>query len=221
MTDVNNQNNVEQAGTHNSYKNECVTRVKPHYLRVSDKIFKQMLSEALQNDYEIVENLNTKEKIASVRQITELTNNFFYIRLERDLWQHYHDVSVKEGVWLQQLSKYFVRDHRIRLYCGFSQTTIEKRQQELLRKSQSIATQLYQYGVQLEKNVLLWQPPIDVLKLSKGIENLVKRAQQRLRQSFEVKKKMLTLHCHDYCLIRKFYDLKPNEEQVSFILLRR
>ncbi|CAF1627864.1 unnamed protein product, partial [Rotaria magnacalcarata] len=50
--------------------------------------------------------------------------------------------------------------------------------------------------------------------LSNAINECVKNAQQRLRKEFDYKKKMLSLNSSDHHFIRKFYDLKPNEEQI-------
>ncbi|CAF4277035.1 unnamed protein product, partial [Rotaria sordida] len=51
--------------------------------------------------------------------------------------------------------------------------------------------------------------------LSNAINECMKSAQQRLRQEFDYKKKMLALDSNDRNLITKFYDLKPNEVQIQ------
>ena len=68
--------------------------------------------------------------------------------------------------------------------------------------------------MQLEQNAQHWQPSFDPNILSNAINEYVKKGQQRLRQEFDRKKKMLELDSSDYHLITKFYDLQPNREQV-------
>src|SRR5690348_4871392 len=47
--------------------------LKPSYLNVPDKIFKEMLSKTIENGDHIIPSLNTTEKLQLVRQITEAT----------------------------------------------------------------------------------------------------------------------------------------------------
>ncbi|CAF4404555.1 unnamed protein product, partial [Adineta steineri] len=49
-----------------------IQRFKPHYLRVSDKIFKQMLSNVIKDDHKTIQAIDTNEKIRFLREITEL-----------------------------------------------------------------------------------------------------------------------------------------------------
>ena len=192
-------------------------RLKPRYLRVSNRAFKHMLSKVMDSNDHIIENLNSNEKIAFVREITDLTNELYYIGLEADLWQHYYDLGTKEGLWVQHVSKSFAKQHQICRIHGFSQHTVEQSRLRIAQKSQEIIHRLQQHVTQLEKVVPQWQPPIDPMKLSSCVNDLVQRAQRRLRQAFEYKKKMFTINSHDHSLIKTFYGLQPSAEQVSMI----
>jgi hypothetical protein len=73
-----------------------IQKFKPHYLRVSDKIFKQILSNAINDDDKTIQSLDTNEKLQFVRQMTEVTNSLYYFDLQRQLWQEYYNISLKE-----------------------------------------------------------------------------------------------------------------------------
>ncbi|CAF2189932.1 unnamed protein product [Rotaria magnacalcarata] len=74
--------------------------------------------------------------------------------------------------------------------------------------------ELQQHLVKLQQNAQEWQPSIDPTILSTANNELVKNAQQRLRQEFDYKKKMLILDSNDRHLITQFYNLQPNQEQI-------
>ena len=76
-----------------------VQNFKPQYLKVSDRIFKQMLLNAIQGGDTIVKCLDTNEKIQIVRRMTEVTNNLEYFDLQRHLWQDYYNLGIKENMW--------------------------------------------------------------------------------------------------------------------------
>ena len=65
------------------YHQPIIKIFKPRYLRMSDKVFKQMLSNKIEHDDNIIQCLDTKEKIEFVRQMTEATNNLYYFDLQR------------------------------------------------------------------------------------------------------------------------------------------
>ncbi|KAF9746147.1 hypothetical protein NGRA_3545, partial [Nosema granulosis] len=80
-----------------SSPNNCIQRFKPKYLRVSDHIFKQMLSDACKDVDPIIGVIDTNEKLQFVRQMTEVTNNLHYIGLQRQLRQDYFNLGQKQG----------------------------------------------------------------------------------------------------------------------------
>ena len=74
-----------------------IRRYKPSYLKVPDHVFVRMLAKAITGGDEIIKYLNTTEKIASIRQMIELTNDLNYIDLQRQFWQAHYNVGLKEG----------------------------------------------------------------------------------------------------------------------------
>ncbi|CAF4184381.1 unnamed protein product [Rotaria sp. Silwood2] len=188
-----------------------MSQFKPHYLKVSDKIFKQMLSNSVQDADKIDQCLNSDKKIQFIRQITEVTNNLYYIDLQRQLWQNYFELGMKQGVWAPRLSKSIARQHHICRTYGFPKHIIERRQENIV---QYTLDRLKRYIIKLEQDVIQWKPYVDLTFLSTAINECVRSAQQRLRQEFDYKRKMLVLDSDDRQFIRKFYDLQPDEEQI-------
>ncbi|CAF1246236.1 unnamed protein product [Rotaria sp. Silwood1] len=198
--------------------NTPMEQFKPSYLKVSDKKLKQMLSNAIEGDDKIAECLNTTEKIQFVRQMTEATNNLYYFDLQRQLWGEYLDLGLKQSEWAPRVSKSFAKKHHTCRTYGFSKHIIEQRLQTIMKQFQRTINELQQNISQLEHNAQEWQPYIDPAILCNAINACVQSAQQRLRQEFDYKKKMLVLDSNDRNLIRKFYDLKPNDEQVQLAI---
>jgi hypothetical protein len=137
----------------NNHNNESLSinymqGFKPHYLRVSDKIFKQMLSNAIQDDGDhIIQALNTKEKLQFVRQMTEATNNLYYFDLQRQLWQEHHNINLKEDstpAAKRQLSKSDAKQHNTCHKYTFPKQAIEKRKQRILNQMQRTTNELNQ-----------------------------------------------------------------------------
>ncbi|CAF1050707.1 unnamed protein product [Rotaria magnacalcarata] len=100
---------------------------KPRYLRVSDKIFKQVLSNTIDQDNNMVKNP---------------TNNLYYFDLQRQLWQEYYDIGMKESVWGQKLSKSAAQQHRTCCAYGLTQHIVEQRQQTIARQLQHVTSEL-------------------------------------------------------------------------------
>ncbi|CAF3146869.1 unnamed protein product [Rotaria sp. Silwood2] len=157
-----------------------VKQFKPSYLKVCDKIFKQMLSNAIENGNEIVQCLNSDEKLQFVRQMTETTNNLYYFDLQRQLWREYFDLGMKESQWAPQVSKSFAKQHHTCRTYGFRKHIIEQRLQTIARQFQRTINELQQYITQLEHNAEQWQPYIHPATLSNAINACVQSAQQRL-----------------------------------------
>ncbi|CAF3912234.1 unnamed protein product [Rotaria sp. Silwood1] len=193
-----------------------IQRFKPSYLKISDQGFKQMLSNGIDNGDEIIQCLNTDEKLQCVRQMTEKTNTIYYLDLQRQLWRDYYDHGMKENQWAPRVSKSFAKQHYTCRTYGFAKHQVEKHLQTITRHFQDSLFELQQSITQLESNAQQWQPYIDPAILCNAINTYVQSAQQRLRQQVDYKTKMLTLDSNDRNLITKFYDFKPNDEQVLF-----
>ena len=215
--DSDHRNNRDQLQKDNdSSSTNHITKFKPRYLRTSDKIFKQMLSNELEHSDNTIQCLDTKAKIQFVRQMTEATNDVYYFDLQRQLWQAYYDTGAREGVSTSRLPKSFAKQHHTCRTYGFPKHIIEKRQNEINQQLKQAIDILQQYLIELEENVKQWQPSVHSAILSNAINECVKHAQQRLRQEFDYKKKMLLFNCNDHQSIKQFYDLQPSEEQVLF-----
>ncbi|CAF1056746.1 unnamed protein product [Adineta steineri] len=177
-----------------------------------------MLSNAIKDDnhHETIQSLDTNEKIQFVRQMTKVTNNLYCFDLQRQLWQEYYNMSMKEDniKGFRRLSKSYAKEHNTCYMYGFPKHVIEKRQKTITHQIQRTVNELNQYLIQLNTLTTQWQPPVDPNILSNAINECVKNGQERLRKEFDYKKKMVELNSYDHHLINKVYDLQPTEEQL-------
>ena len=67
-----------------------ISTMLPRYLTTSDKAFKNMLVGAVPDGCQIVQWLNTDEKLWSLRQLTNTANTLNYVKLQQQLWQDYY-----------------------------------------------------------------------------------------------------------------------------------
>ena len=175
-----------------------------------------MLSNAIKDDHKTIQSIDTNEKTQFLREMTELTNNLYYFDLQRQLWQEYHNMSLKENdiCGYGQLSKSNAKEHHTHYMYDFSKHVIEKRQNTIVHQMQRTINDLNQYLVQLNTWTTQCQPLVDPNILSNAINECVKKGQERLKQEFDYKKKMLELNSYDHHLINRVYELQPTEEQV-------
>ena len=204
------ENKSEQSVTSHN-----VLRFKPAYLRVPDHTFVRMLANATTDGDRIVQYLNTKEKVDFIRQMTELTNNLRYFDLQRQLWQFHYDLGLKEGRWGAQLLNNYAKQHNTCRTYSYLKHVIEKRQKSIVNQIHRIIDELQQYLLKLEEYARQWQPSFDANILSHAMDECVKKGQQRLVEEFNYKKKMIVINSNDHYLIRSFYYLQLNEEQVG------
>ncbi|CAF1349932.1 unnamed protein product [Adineta steineri] len=188
---------------------------KPSYLKVSDRIFKQLLSNAIDNGHETIACLDTNEKLHFVRQMTEITNNLYFKDLQRQLWKEYYDISIKDDNWESTITNGYAHQHNTCRMYKPKKSLIEQRQIKVARQIQEIGSELQDYLIKLQNYGQQWQPSIDIDVLSHAINECVKNGQRRLKDEFNYKKEMLTCNSKDHELIGKFYKLKPNEEQIK------
>ena len=173
-----------------------------------------MLSNEIEHDDNTIQWLDTKEKIEFVRQMTEAPNNLYYVDLQRQLWQAYDDIGMKEGVLMSRVSKSFVKQHHTCRSNGFAKHIIAKRHNKINQQFKQAIDSVQQYIIELEQNVQQWQSSIHPAILSNAINECVKNAQRRLRQAFDYKKKILTFNCNDHHWIKQFYHIQSSQEQV-------
>ena len=187
----------------------------PKYLSVPDAIFVRLLSKAIEHGKPIIQWLNTKEKIDFIRQMVKVTNDIRYFDLQRQFWQDHYDLSLKEGIWGMEYARSYARQHRVCRAYSFKKPIIEQGLMMAKTELHRNLEVLQKCMLQLETNATHWQPTIDHGLLSYAIDELVQQEQKRLRQEFEYKKKMLEKDAKDHYLIRSFYWIKPNQEQIS------
>lgn len=187
----------------------------PSYLNTPDYIFVRMLAKSISNGEHIIQWLNTKEKIGFIRQMTKATDNIRYFDLQRRLWQDHFDLGFKEGWWGIELTRSYAKQHRVCRTYSFTKNIIEERQKTAEDELHRNVEVLQKHLVQLEINAQQWQPSIDSHLLSCAIDEFVQYGQRRLRDEYDYKKKMLQINAMDHYLIRSFYSLQPDEEQVS------
>jgi hypothetical protein len=192
-------------------------KYKPRYLKVPDRIFKQLLSNTIDNGHKVIQCLDTKEKLDFIRQITEMKNNLQFKELQRQLWQEYYNLSLKDPNWESTaVTQGYARQHNTCRMYKPKKSYIEQRRSTIAHQIQRINNELQENLFKLQQYTRQWQPSsIDFNVLSHIINECVKNGQQRLKDEFNYKKEMLTLDWNDHQLLTKFYKLKPNEEQIE------
>lgn len=194
-------------------------KLKPQYLNVSDRLFKQFLSKSIENGNQLVQALDTVEKIEFVRHMTETTNNLYYFDLQRHLWQDYATLAMHdENNWPKRVSKSFAKQHHLGRHYGIAKHTIEQRQKTIQYQLDRTIKELQEYLLKVSQYAQIWEPRFDENLLSTAINECVKQGQQKLRKQFEYRRKILALDAKDHYLLKQFYDLKPTQEQVCFMI---
>ena len=188
---------------------------KPRYLKVPDRIFQQMLSSAIENGAKVVQCLDTTEKLHFVRRMTEVTNDFYFKSLQRQLWQEYHNLSSKDDNWEFKMTKQYAHQHHTCRMYRPRKSYIEERRKTIEHQVQQLGSQLNEYLLKLQQNASQWQPSIDCELLSHAINECVKNSQQRLKDEYNHRIEMLKLDWNDHLLITKFYALKPFEQVIQ------
>ena len=126
-----------------------VSTLVPRYLTGSDRIFKQMLSRAVNDGEQIVQWLDTNEKLKSTRQLAQVVNMLCYLQLQQHLWQEYYNIGMTEGVWIARISKQMAKEHHTCSTYGRSQKFVEQRQKTITRQVKRTRNELQQHLVQL------------------------------------------------------------------------
>jgi hypothetical protein len=181
---------------------------KPKYLKVSDQIFKEMLSKSLVGEDNINQQLDTSEKLQFVRTYAHLLNNVFYVKLEQDFWEHYHTVCISEAIWSLPTVKDMAKETNLYRITFKTKTQLEKHRQLILNRLEEAENNL---------NTHKQQPihrSIDMNKLSTVMTAFIRQGQHKLSLEFERKKLILQFDAIDHRLIKTFYNLKPVENQV-------
>ena len=194
--------------------NNSIQQYKPHYLTLSDGIFKEMLSNAVQDGDTVVRCLNTDEKLQMLRQMTEITNSLHYVDLQQHLWQAYYDIGINENLWASSATNSSTSAAYPTYY--FPKRLVEKRRQTLVRQKQRTIHKLERCLVILQQKALSWQPSIDLDLLSRAVTECVKKGQRRLKEEFLYRIDITQLNINERRSKKTFYEIEPNQEQVCF-----
>jgi len=206
--------NLHQKKQTNEQPINHLRKFVPPYLNVSDKMFKEMLSATIKDGDKVVQSLNTDENLQFIRRMTQVVNTSNYILLQKDLWQTYYELGIKDTAWPMRISKQIAREHNTCQMVGQPQHFVEQRLKTIERQMQQVVNELQHNFTKLSLWTQQCQPPIDVNLISEVINKCVENGQKRLRNEFEYKKTMLQCDYDDHQAITRFYVLNPNEEQV-------
>ena len=176
-----------------------------------------MLSKVSAEKWNVGQCLNTKEKVQLVRQLAEATSYFYYVELQRQLWQEYFDIGMKDNVWGKKISKSKAKQLATCRSFGYTKHVIQERQLTIAKQRQKATIERTKYTVQLENETEHWEPHVDTAVLVETINELVKNSQRRLRQEFDFKKNILMMNSNDHRLIKEFFNLQPTNDQVSTV----
>lgn len=183
---------------------------QPKYLQVPDQIFKQMLSKSLTGAESIVQSLNTSEKLQYVRTYAHRLNHIFYLKLEQDFWQSYAQILTTEDIGsLSPFEQEIIKKNNLYRLKFKSQSQLEKHRKSILDRLQKAEVDFNQHKLQPCARL------IDMQRLSTVIPAFVRQGQHRLSNDFDRRKRILQCDAHDHRLIKTFYNLKPNENQVT------
>jgi hypothetical protein len=180
----------------------------PKYLNVPDHVFKNMLSTTLEGMENIVQSLDTPEKLQYTRVYTQLVNNMFYLKLKQDFWNNYYKVIITKGIWSLQMSKQMIKENNLRRIQFMTQDKIETRQKVIIEQLQQTENEINKH------KQLAVDQTIDINRLSTVIPAFVRKGQHKLSQDFQQRIILLQLDANEYHLVQEFYDLKPSEDQV-------
>ena len=118
---------------------------QPHYLKVPDRIFKQLLSHAIENGHKMVQCLDTKEKLDLIRETVEMKNNFDFKELQRQLWNAYYTLSTKDPNWELTITKAYAHQHNTcRMYRPLK-SFFQQRRTKITQQIEQIRKQLQEY----------------------------------------------------------------------------
>ncbi|CAF3379014.1 unnamed protein product [Rotaria sp. Silwood2] len=190
----------------------------PDYLKVSNRIFRQMLISSLEGADKIVKRLNTSGKINYIRQYAYLIHRLFYVQLQEEQWKYYYDIGMEENIWSGRVSKKWAAMNSMIYTYGRSKTLILQRLKTIQRQLQQASEALKQFANEpLPPCLSEMNPPLDFTTLSGMVTALVRKGQHKLKQQFEYNKKMLMLDSTDHRLVQTVYDFKPSQQQIRSI----
>ena len=190
------------------------------YWNISDSEFKQRLRAIVEDDLQrktkIQHWLETDDEVLQfVRQRSCLIANVYSLKMEQDFWKTYHNNTQIEVHWLSKMSETMLK------YNNISETFVKT--QNYMNKHLKIIESQLQQAIQKLNEHLQEQQQQQVLKLSTIDMSLitpvtiafVRQDQSQLCKKYEETNSELMLYVNDIRLVEEFYDLKPNNVQVS------
>ncbi|CAF4557491.1 unnamed protein product [Rotaria sp. Silwood2] len=205
----------EVNNVHNHSTNNYLENFKPHYLKVSDRIFKRMLAEAIEDGSKLLKCVDTPEKLNAVRKLTEIKNNVYHKDFQQKLWDEYYTISYQDQKWEKKITKKFAYQHNTCRMYRPSKNYIQERQATIAKQKERIAKELDECLTKLLNDIQHWQPSLDGTLLSHAINECVLHSQKKLKEEFHYKIEMIKLDWNDHQLLIKFYELQPNEELIQ------
>jgi hypothetical protein len=181
---------------------------KPKYLKVPDQIFKEMLTKSLVAEDNIIQLLETPDKLQFLRTYAHLLNNVFYLKLEQDFWEHYNTICISEAIWSLPIVKDTAKENNLYRITFKTKVQLEKHLKLIVNRLEEAENNLNKHNQQPINR------SIDMNKLSTVITAFVRQGQHKLSLEFERKKLILQFDANDHRLVKTFYNLKPTENQV-------
>ncbi|CAF1535193.1 unnamed protein product [Adineta ricciae] len=182
--------------------------MKPNYLNTPDNVFKKMLSTALEGAENIIDLVDTSQKLKYARQYAQLVNDLFYLKLKREFWAHYYKLAINAGIWSMKLSKQFMKENKLDQIQFITQKNVEKYQQTTAELLNLAEVKLNQH-----KQLELGQS-MDLQRLSTVIPAFVRKGQHKLSADFKRKISKLQFDINDYIFVQAFYALQPSQDEI-------
>ena len=186
------------------------------YWNISDSEFKQRLRAIVEDDLQrktkIQHWLETDDEVLQfVRQRSCLIANVYSLKMEQDFWKTYHNNTQIEVHWLSKMSETMLK-------CNNISDKFIKTQNYMNKHLKIIESQLQQAIQKLNEHLqqqVLKLSSIDMSLLTAVTIVFVRQDQSQLCKKYEEKNSELMLNVNDIRLVKEFYDLKPNDVQVS------
>ena len=121
----------------------------PHYLSVPDRVFKQLLARAFDEDDTLARWLNTEDKLASTRRLARLLHLSRCLQLQQRMWQAYFELGQREDVWAPRKSKAIAKQQNTCSTYGRSEALVKQRQKTIEHQIRQTMNELQQHKDQL------------------------------------------------------------------------
>jgi len=199
------------------------SKLIPNYRNLSSNQFKNFLIKSIPiNDRPMIEQLlNSFSLLQSLQNRAELICTISRLKIEQNYWNYVLNLlTTPIGIWLSVVSKNMTKENFINWDHTKTKINIKSRQEFL--KSKLINTQKM-LEMHLQQSDSWYCPKENNSKahllniISKGLSVLIENSLYYFRLNFQQKTTLLKFDIIDAHLVKTFYDLKPNEEQVSIL----